>query len=492
MTDQVTQFYAYVDSDAHQEGFIQRLADGVKFPSISSDTTEEGRQHVIDMGHWLRDQFASFVAQPDDAQLVELEDPDDPNLPPLVLVRIGTDATKKTLTVYGHYDVQPVDGWKEANPNNPDPFTLGRESDGRLVGRGATDDKGPVIGWLNVLEAHKSIAQSLGKQLDEILPVNIRFLFEGMEESDSVGLDKWIKEEVAKPDKGWFKGVDCVCITDNYWLTTSQPAVTYGLRGIAYFSIHITGATNDLHSGSFGRMVHEPMTDLVKLLGKLVEADGVIFKGVEDMVPPPTDAEREEYAKLHYSVADLQKDTGNPVELSENYTDLLMGRMRYPSLSIHGIKGAPTAVSTIIPHEIWGRFSIRLVGDQTPKDVQDIVTQFLNEEFDKLQSKNVMEIEIGPDGMPWVGNKDHWNFQAADAATRAVYKVAPDYTREGGSIPVTLTLEEALDVNVLLLPMGRSDDGAHSLHEKIDRYNFINGTKLFGTYLYELAKVQTS
>jgi len=234
---------------------------------------------------------------------------------------------------------------------------------------------------------------------------------------------------------------------------------------------------------------------MVKLLAKLVGTNGVIFKEVEDMVPPPTAAERADYAKLDYKVSDLRQDIGNPVELSEDPVELVMGRMRYPSLSIHGISGAFTTITTAIPHDISGRFSIRLVGKQTPKDVQAIVTEFLNKEFANLKSKNVMSISYESEGMPWVGDKNHWNFQAADAATRAVHgdNLAPDYTREGGSIPITLTIEQALGgENVLLLPMGRSDDGAHSLHEKLDKDNYIKGTKVYGTYLYELAKINES
>ncbi|KIK92222.1 hypothetical protein PAXRUDRAFT_830172 [Paxillus rubicundulus Ve08.2h10] len=494
-SDQVSEFYAYVDS--HQDHFVKRLSDAVGYRSISSDQTKEGREHVIEMGHWVRDQLAQFVANPKDAELVELgiQDKTDPqiNLPPLVLARIGEDLQKKTVLVYGHYDVQPVGGWEEANPENPDAFKLGTTDKEKLIGRGATDDKGPIMGWLNVLEAHKSIADGLGKPLAEILPVNIRFLFEGMEESSSLGLDNWINEEAKKADKGWFKGVDCVCITDVYWMTTRRPSLTYGLRGIAFFSINIEGATNDLHSGSFGRMVHEPMTDMVKLFSALVGTNGVIFKEVEEMVPAPTDDEKAMYGKLDYAVDDLRKDTGKYVELSEVPLDLVMGRMRYPSLSIHGIKGAFDTITAAIPHNISGRFSIRLVGTQTPKDVHAIVDKFLRQEFNKLGSKNKMALVLETEGMPWVGNKDHWNFKAADAAIQAIHKLVPDYARDGGSIPIVLTLEQALDKkNVLLLSMGKSDDGAHSLHEKLDRDNYFKGTKVYGTYLYELAKQATS
>ncbi|KAF9242269.1 CNDP dipeptidase [Melanogaster broomeanus] len=467
-------FFHYVDE--HVDDFIMRLTDAVRFESISGDSAH--REEVRSMGAWLQSQLVSLGVP--DTRLVELGDQPGTTLklPPLVFGRLGTSSSKKTVLVYGHYDVQPVsrnrvDGWAERNPDSPNAFALKNNlSNGELLGRGSTDDKGPLMGWLNVLEAH----QRLGFEL----PVNIRFLFEGMEESSSVGLDGWIAK--AK-EEGLFAGVDCVCITDNYWLTTRRPALTYGVRGIAYFSLNITGAKDDLHSGIYGRMVHEPMTDMVKLLAKLVQTNGVItVPGVEALVDPPTDDEIKLYDALDYKVDDLRRDTGAAVEVSEDPAELLMGRMRYPSLSIHGIKGSfdKDGLQTIIPHQISGRFSLRLVYPQTPDIITPLVTDFLKAEFAKLQSKNTMQVVYEGGGLPWLGDRGHWNFKAADDATQAVHGdcLRPDYTREGGSIPVALVFEDTLKTNVLLLPMGRSDDGAHSSHEKLDTDNYIKGARL--------------
>lgn len=174
---------------------------------------------------------------------------------------------------------------------------------GRLIGRGSTDDKGPILGWLNVLQAHKALGLEL--------PVNLRFCFEGMEESGSEGLDELISSESAKGKAGWFGGVDAVCIvstlrfpssvsladafckSDNYWLNTRTPCLTYGLRGLAYFKLTISGPARDLHSGAFGRAVHEPMTDLVILMSKLVAPDGsILVPGVDEMVSAASDEEK--------------------------------------------------------------------------------------------------------------------------------------------------------------------------------------------------------
>ncbi|GLB39750.1 putative peptidase dimerisation domain containing protein [Lyophyllum shimeji] len=470
------EFLQFVDNNADK--FIKRLGDAVAIPSISGDASRRG--DVVKMAEWLNGQLKAVGVE---TQLVDLGkhvmDDQELNLPPAILGRIGNDPKKKTVLIYGHFDVQPAnksDGW------DTDPFTLVIHEDGRLIGRGSSDDKGPILGWLNVLQYHRENKKEL--------PVNLRCCFEGMEENGSEGLDDLVKKE-SQPG-GWFDGVDCVCISDNYWLNNRTPALTYGLRGLSYFKLTISGPGRDLHSGVFGRMVHEPMTDLITLMSKLVDNQGnILIPGVDEMVEPPTINERAIYERLDYSIADVEQSAGGQIAISDSKVDTLMGRMRYPSLSIHGIEGAFSGVGakTVIPAKVSGKFSIRLVPPQTPELVEPLVEKYLTDEFAKLNSKNKFRIECLHNGRPWLADINHWNFEAAKIATRAVYQQEPDLTREGGSIPVTLTFAESLGVNVLLLPMGRGDDGAHSTNEKLDRSNFIQGTKLLGTYLYELAAI---
>ncbi|KAI9569343.1 CNDP dipeptidase [Boletus coccyginus] len=466
-------FLKYIDE--HADKFIQRLAAAVQIKSVSGNAAY--RDETVVMGYWLEEQLKALgvatIRRDLGQQTLQGQRLD---LPPAILGRLGDDPKKKTVLIYGHYDVQPAlesDGWVTY------PFTL-VEKDGKLYGRGSTDDKGPIMGWLNVLEAHQ--AQHLE------LPVNLRFCFEGMEESGSEGLDDFIEKEVAEGD--WFKGIDCVCISDNYWLNTRTPALTYGLRGIASFAIHVSGPGQDLHSGLFGGMVHEPMTDLIKLMSKLVDPNGrILIPGIEAMVPPPDEQETKLYTKMDYSIADVAEAAGASIALSDHKETVIMGRMRNPSLSLHGIEGAfyEPGSKSVIPAKVAGKFSLRLVPPQTPDSVIPLVTTYIESEFAKLNSKNKMNVEYHHGGKPWVADVNHWNFEAARRAVEAVWNKSPDYTREGGSIPVTLTFAEKLGVNVLLLPMGRSDDGAHSTNEKLDVPNFIEGTKVLGTYLYEVA-----
>jgi len=437
------------------------------------------------MGEWLRDQLNSFGIRTKSVDLgTQVVDGKELPFPPVIVGRLGDNPDKKTVLVYGHYDVQPAeksDGW------NTDPFTLYEDPNtGRLYGRGATDDKGPIMGWLNVMEAHTSLGLEL--------PVNLRFCFEGMEECGSPALGEFITAEAAKGKESWFDGVDCVCVCDNFWLNDRTPCLTYGLRGTSYFSVHVSGPTQDLHSGVFGRMVYDPMSDLISLMDKLVAPDGkILVPGLEDMVPPPTEEERAMYNSIDYTIQDVEELAGAPITLSMDKAEVLMGRMRYPSLSLHGIEGAFSGpgAKTVIPASVTGKFSIRMVPPQTPEIIEPMVISYLTAEFEKRRTKNKLRIDTVPGAKPWAADHDHWNYRAAKRATELIWHKTPDYTREGGSLPPVIPLTESLGANILLLPMGRGDDAAHSTNEKMDRSNFLEGSKLLGTYLYEVAAIST-
>ncbi|KAJ9077866.1 hypothetical protein DSO57_1012689 [Entomophthora muscae] len=455
-------FYAYVNK--HQDDFVQKLKEVVAIKSVSSDPSL--RDEVFKMGAWLHREMERLGAS---TKIVELglQEGENPGLklPPVILV-------------YGHYDVQPAlkeDGW------NTDPFVLTEDSSHRLIGRGSTDDKGPVLGWLLVIEVFR--------QLELEFPVNLIMCFEGMEESGSEGLDDVINREA----EGFFKGTDAVCISDNYWLGKTKPSLTYGLRGVSYFHVTVKGPKADLHSGVFGGTVHEPMTDLIHILGKLVSCDGkIMVPGIMNQVAPVTEEEESSYNGLEFSMDTLHEALGAKNSIHSNVKDTLMHRWRFPSLSIHGIEGAfySPGEKTVIPAKVTGKFSIRTVPDMDPDNVTQLVVQHIESEFTKLKSKNTISIKCVGAGKPWCSSFNHWNFVAGRKAVEKVFNQSPDLTREGGSIPVTLTFENALKKNVLLLPMGACDDGAHSINEKLDRRNFIEGIKLLGTYLDELRQIQ--
>lgn len=453
--------------------FIQRLANAVAIPSVSGD--ESLRPKVVEMSKFLQAELKALGADDITVKPLGIQPPPvaDPTLelPPIILARFGKDPAKKTVLVYGHYDVQPAlkeDGW------STDPFTL-VEKDDLLIGRGSTDDKGPIMGWLNGIEAHRALGWDL--------PVNLVCCFEGMEESGSIGLDGLVAREA----NDYFKGVDTVCISDNYWLGTNKPVLTYGLRGCNYYQIIIEGPGADLHSGIFGGIIHEPMTDLINVMGTLVDTKGkILIEGVDAMVAPVTETEAAIYENIDFDVDQLNAASGSNTAIHQAKNDILMHRWRFPSLSLHGIEGAfyGGGAKTVIPAKVLGKFSIRTVPNIDSHKLDQLVIDHCNAEFAKLGSPNKFKAELIHDGAYWVSDPFNEAFTAAAKATKLVWGVDPDYTREGGSIPITLTFEEQLKTNVILLPMGRGDDGAHSINEKVNTSNYIEGTKTLAAYLH--------
>jgi Cys-Gly metallodipeptidase DUG1 len=347
-------------------------------------------------------------------------------LPPVIVARHGSSPSKRTILVYGHYDVQPAlkdDGWAT------EPFDLTIDDKGRMYGRGSTDDKGPVLGWLNAIQAH----QAAGVEL----PVNLLMCFEGMEEYGSEGLDEFIEKEAKKG--GFFEDADAVCISDNYWLGTEKPCLTYGLRGCNYYSLSVHGPGQDLHSGVFGGTAQEPMTDLVRVLGRLVDTGGkILIPGIQEMVAPLTDEEKALYGDISFTMENLHESLGSTTTVHEDKEMTLMARWRYPSLSIHGIEGAFSApgAKTIIPAKVIGKFSIRTVPDMESDRVDELVFQYVRDEFKKLGSKNTLDVSLQHAGKWWVASPRHWNFSAAGKAVEMVFGVKPDLTREGGRCAV--------------------------------------------------------
>ncbi|XP_072460195.1 cytosolic non-specific dipeptidase [Notamacropus eugenii] len=470
----LTELFSHIDK--HQDQYIKKLAEWVAIQSISA--WPEKREEINRMMEVAAANIRQLGGTTEliDIGKQKLHDGSEIPLPPILLGTLGSDPLKKTVCVYGHLDVQPAaleDGW------DSEPFTL-VERDGKLYGRGATDDKGPVLGWLNALEAFQQINQDI--------PVNVKFCLEGMEESGSEGLDDLI---FSKKDT-FFKDVDYVCISDNYWLGKKKPCITYGLRGICYFFIEVECSDKDLHSGVYGGSVHEAMSDLITLMGCLVDRTGhILIPGINEAVAPVTDEELLQYEKIDFDLEEYAKDVGAETLLHDSKEKILMHRWRYPSLSLHGIEGAfsGTGAKTVIPRKVIGKFSIRLVPDMVPEVVEKQVISYLNTKFAELKSPNKFKAYMGHGGKPWVSDFNHPHYLAGRKALKRVFGVEPDLTREGGSIPVTLTFQEATGKNVMLLPVGSADDGAHSQNEKLNRHNYIEGTKMLGAYLYEVSQL---
>ena len=402
--------------------------------------------------------------------------------PPILIGTFGADPEKRTVCVYGHLDVQPArlaDGW------DTEPFVL-TEVDGKLYGRGASDDKGPALSWLWVIEA----LQALGKPL----PVNVKMVYEGLEEFGSGGMGEFIQQQ-SKPGK-FLADVDYFCISDNYWLGKTTPCLTYGLRGLAYFEVGVKCSTKDLHSGVCGGSVYEAMTDLVRLMASLVDVDGrILVPGVYDDVEPLTEKEAAIYPTIDFDMEAYKAEVGvvgvSDKLLHETKEGVLKARWREPTLSLHGIEGAfyEPGAKTVIPRNVRGKFSMRLVPGQDPEKIHAQVQAHLEATFAKLGSPNKMTLVKHHGARAWKSDPEHPNYMAGRRAVQTVFGREPDLTREGGSIPIANMLEDMTGMNVMLLPVGACDDGAHSQNEKFDRSNYQNGIKVLGIYIHEVANL---
>jgi len=486
---QQTAFFTYVDE--HKDVYIERLKEAVSIPSVSADRAR--RQDCFKMVEKYRAMMEGMGITTELRDLGIQERLGIP-LPPVIVGRYGEyDPTKRTICAYSHLDVQPAqksDGW------HTEPFALtevpataeddaakgygGLLSGGQLYGRGTTDDKGPALSWLAVLEAYEALEFSI--------PVNLCFLIECMEESGSEGLDEVVKKEFAPG--GFFSNVEAICISDNYWLGTKKPCVQYGLRGIVYFYCEVSGPARDLHSGKFGGVVHEPMSDLFQVMASLTGPKGeILIPGVMEAVAPLTDAESKLYDEIEFDLDSLKGVAGTHDLLHPESSKLAMMHMwRYPSLSLHGIEGAHSGqgAKTVIPAKVIGKFSIRLVAHQDPVKVAELVVAHCQQTFAKLGSPNALKVTATQGAKAFTGDPSDENYQAAFRANEAVYGVKPDFVRSGGSIPVTLTMQDT-GRSVVLFPIGRADDGAHGPNEKYDVNQFLGGIKLLGTYLEEFA-----
>ncbi|KAM4688465.1 beta-Ala-His dipeptidase-like [Discoglossus pictus] len=467
--------FSYID--VHQDEFVQDLKEWLAVPSDSSDPLL--REELTRMVNITAERVRALGATVDliDMGTETLSDGQIIPYPPAILAELGKDASKVTLCIYGHVDVQPAkkeDGW------STDPYTM-TEINGNLHARGASDDKGPVLAWIHAVETYKALKQDI--------PVNLKFIIEGVEEIGSPGL-----EELVNGHNQFFSNVDYIVISDNAWLSR-KPALTYGTRGNAYFFVEVDGGKRDLHSGTHGGIIHEAMTDLIALLAGLVDSSGhILIPGIYDDVAPLTEEERALYKDIDFDLEEHKNGSGVNAFLQSTKEEVLQHMWRYPSLSIHGIEGAfyGTGSKTVIPSKVIGKFSIRQVPNMNIEVVKIQVTKYLEDMFVKLKSPNKLKVTMHIGVFPWVANISDPQYEAARNAIIKVFGVKPDMIRDGSTIPIAKTFQSLTKKSVMMLPIGGADDGEHSQNEKISRYNYIQGTKVFAAFFLELSKLHNN
>ena len=452
---------AYLES--HRQQFEEQLKALIRIPSISAQPDHDADTRRA--ATFIRDDLASMGLEP---ELIETKKH------PLIYAEWLHAKGKPTILVYGHYDVQPPE---PLEPWLSPPFEP-TVRDGNLYARGATDDKGQMFTHLKAVEAWLKTAGSL--------PVNVKFLIEGEEEVGGASLEAYVPENKRK------LACDFAVISDSSQFGPGQPAITYGLKGLAYFELLVQGANRDLHSGTYGGAVANPLNALATILASLKGSDGKIqIAGFYDSVRPLDDWERAEFAKLAFSEKDFQADLHvKSLEGEAGYTTLERKWAR-PTCDINGIFGgyAGPGPKTVLPCKGGAKLSFRLVPDQDPKTVE---RQFRDHVARTCPPGVTYEI-ISHHGAPAVlVNVETPGVKAAVRAIETSFGTPPVLIREGGSIPVVGLIKQHLGVDTLLLGWGQNDDNLHGPNEKFSLADFHRGIKSSAHLLAELVKPSAS
>ena len=326
---------------------------------------------------------------------------------------------------------------------------------------GATDDKGQMLTHVKSVQAWLAAAGEL--------PLQVKLLIEGEEEVGSENLESFLAENTEK------LACDCVVISDTAQFAPGVPAITYGLRGIAYYELHLTGPNSDLHSGVFGGAVTNPANTLSKMLSALVDERGRIqVPGFYDDVEPLTDREREEFRKLPFDEEKFKSQLDVEGLTGEEGFSTLERRWARPSFDINGIWGGyqGEGAKTVLPGRAGAKFSFRLVPNQDPKKV----SVGLKELLEPLVPPGIKMELIDYHGAPGIAMPLESPYLAAAAdAIEAGFGSRPVFIREGGSIPIVNTFADQLKADVLLLGWGQNDDNLHAPNEKFSTEDFHRG-----------------
>jgi acetylornithine deacetylase/succinyl-diaminopimelate desuccinylase-like protein len=437
---------------------LQDLFTFLRFPSISTDS-----RHTADVracAQWLIEKLTGM------GLAVELHET---ARHPIVVGRNEHRADRKTVLIYGHYDVQPVDPlalWQ-----NP-PFEP-EIREGKIWARGATDNKGQMLA--HILGVEKTLREQ-GE-----LPVNLIFLFEGEEEIGSPNLAPFLREhrEALR--------CDVIAVSDTGMVAPGVPTMGYGLRGIACAEVTLRGPKGDLHSGIYGGAVANPATAIARLVASLHDSNGeILVDGFYDDVRPLEAWEREMWQQIPgVADADFLAVTGSPSVFGEEGYSSAERVWARPTAEVNGIGGGyqGEGSKTVLPAEAFAKFSFRLVPDQDPKDILEKVRAH----FEKHCPAGVsIDIYIGHDGKPYLADPHSADGKAAQRALTSAFGREPVLIREGGSIPIIQSFREILGADTLLLGLALPDCQIHAPNENFPVANFEAGILLNQHLLREL------
>ena len=428
----------------HAERFVEELKAWLRIPSISTDPTYATQTRSA--AEWLADNLRDAGVE-----TVEVMETDGH---PVVYAEHHVADDAPTVLVYGHYDVQPPDPL-ELWDNDPfEPV----EQDGDLVARGSADDKGQA--FMHVKAAESWLAT-------DGPPVNLKFVIEGEEENGSVHLPGFLETHRDK------LAADVCLVSDTALFAPGVPSIAYGLRGLAYVEVTLTGPKKDLHSGVYGGGVENPINALATMIAALHDDDHrVTVGGFYDDVVALTDDEREAYRDLPFDEAAWKEEAGVSETKTEAGYSVLEGTTGRPTLDCNGIWGGYTGegAKTVLPSKASAKISCRLVPNQTPGDITDKLRAHFEAHTPDTMSLTFRDLHGGHGVLVDRGAPA---MQAASEALEAVFGQTPYFTREGGSIPVVADFKRILGLDTVLMGFGLDSDSIHSPNERfgLDRFH---------------------
>jgi acetylornithine deacetylase/succinyl-diaminopimelate desuccinylase-like protein len=443
---------------ANQQQFEDELSELLRIPSVSADSSRNNDVHRA--AEWVAERFRRMGLAPEIIQT---------SGQPIVYAETPAVPGKPTVLVYGHYDVQPVEPLDEwiSPPFEP------TKRNGNIYARGATDDKGQMLTHLISTAAW---LKTRGK-----LPVQLKFVIEGEEEVGSGGLNEFVATPAAKERLG----CNVVVISDSSQFAPGQPAITYGLRGGVWFRVLARGPKQDLHSGTFGGAVANPVNVLCRLLSLLVDDRGrVQVPGFYDDVIALSAVERKQFAALPFSEDKFKQQLGIKEVAGEEGFTTLERRWARPTYDVLSIWGGQQMLKSAIQSQAGANVSFRLVPNQDPHKIVEAARQFL---LAHCPSGITLEINVAHGSRGVVVPLDSPYIAAAQKAIERGFGKAPVFIREGGSIPIVTNFKEQLGVDTLLLGWGLDDDNTHSPNEKFCLADFHRGIKASAHLWNELA-----
>jgi acetylornithine deacetylase/succinyl-diaminopimelate desuccinylase-like protein len=449
--DSLTQYL-----DQHQDAFLDHLKAVLRIPSVSTDPAYQA-DCMRCAEHVAQDMKRVGLTR---AEVVKSKGH------PIVYGEWLGAPGRPTALIYGHYDVQP-----------PDPLELWRTPpfepvvrDGKLFARGSVDDKGQVYMHLNAIEAHLKVN---GK-----LPLNLKLVIEGEEESGGESLETFLTEQRSRLD------ADVIVVSDTAMLSPDQPALTYALRGIMYTQIDVTGPSHDLHSGHFGGAVANPANALGAIIAALKDGDGrITVPGFYDRVRPLAASEREQLRSVPFDEAAYLAESGAPAPVGEKGYSTIERMSARPTLDVNGIWGGYTGpgAKTVLPASASAKVSMRLVADQDPAELFPRYAEYVK----RLAPPGVRVEVVDLHGcLPFMTAPDHPMLERARRALKRAWSKPAAMMREGGSIPVMATFQKTHGLPCILMGFGLDDDNVHAPNEKFSLSSYFGGTKSVA-YLYE-------